>query len=192
MPVTINGSGSITGLAVGGLPDGSVDADTLATNAVTTNKIANGAAVGTKLGSGSIIQFVVGSGGGNQASGGCNATASGTTTTNTNDVIDAYMTFTPLLSTSTIFVLISTGCSINGNYATFYIKESVSGSTIGQTGWGNFGGAQSLEGLSFTGVHKPGNTVQRTYQLICNQVGTPTRYINYNAICQMMIMEIAV
>ena len=29
MPVTINGDGSITGLAVGGLPDGSVDADTL-------------------------------------------------------------------------------------------------------------------------------------------------------------------
>ena len=30
MPVTINGDGTITGLAVGGLPDGSVDADTLA------------------------------------------------------------------------------------------------------------------------------------------------------------------
>ena len=35
MPVTINGNGSITGLAVGGLPDGSVDADTLASNSVT-------------------------------------------------------------------------------------------------------------------------------------------------------------
>ena len=30
MPITINGSGTITGLSVGGLPDGSVDADTLA------------------------------------------------------------------------------------------------------------------------------------------------------------------
>ena len=30
MPVTINGNGSITGLSVGGLPDGIVDADTLA------------------------------------------------------------------------------------------------------------------------------------------------------------------
>ena len=43
MPVTINGDGSITGLAVGGLPDGSVDADTLASNAVTTAKIATNA-----------------------------------------------------------------------------------------------------------------------------------------------------
>jgi len=48
MPVTINGDGSITGLAVGGLPDGSVDADTLASNSVTH----------TKLQSGSVIQSV--------------------------------------------------------------------------------------------------------------------------------------
>ena len=48
MPVTINGDGSITGLAVGGLPDGSVDADTLASNAVTTAKIANSAVTADK------------------------------------------------------------------------------------------------------------------------------------------------
>ena len=39
MPVTINGDGSIAGLAVGGLPDGSVDADTLASNAVSSDKL---------------------------------------------------------------------------------------------------------------------------------------------------------
>ena len=48
MPVTINGDGSITGLSVGGLPNGSVDADTLASNAVTTNKIADSAVTSTK------------------------------------------------------------------------------------------------------------------------------------------------
>ena len=48
MPVTINGDGSISGLAVGGLPDGSVDADTLASNAVTTAKIANSAVTADK------------------------------------------------------------------------------------------------------------------------------------------------
>ena len=48
MPVTINGNGSITGLAVGGLPNGSVDADTLASNAVTTAKIANSAVTADK------------------------------------------------------------------------------------------------------------------------------------------------
>ena len=39
MPVTINGNGHISGLAVGGLPNGTVDADTLATNSVTTAKL---------------------------------------------------------------------------------------------------------------------------------------------------------
>ena len=38
MPITLNGNGTITGLAVGGLPDGVVDTDTLANNAVTTAK----------------------------------------------------------------------------------------------------------------------------------------------------------
>ena len=41
MPVTINGNGHISGLAVGGLPNGTVDADTLATNSVTTVKLAD-------------------------------------------------------------------------------------------------------------------------------------------------------
>ena len=40
MPVTINGDGSITGLSVGGLPNGTVDADTLASNCVTSAKLA--------------------------------------------------------------------------------------------------------------------------------------------------------
>ena len=38
MPVTISGDGSITGLSVGGLPDGCVDTDTLANNSVTSAK----------------------------------------------------------------------------------------------------------------------------------------------------------
>ena len=56
MPVTINGDGSITGLAVGGLPDGSVDADTLASNAVTSAKLASSAVTSAKLASGAITR----------------------------------------------------------------------------------------------------------------------------------------
>ena len=52
MPITINGSGSIAGLAVGGLPDGSVDADTLASNSVTAAKLQSGSVIQsvTKMG----------------------------------------------------------------------------------------------------------------------------------------------
>ena len=48
MSITINGSGTLTGVSVGGLPDGSVDADTLATDAVTTVKIADDAVTDSK------------------------------------------------------------------------------------------------------------------------------------------------
>ena len=48
MAIAINGSTNvITGVAVGGLPDGTVDADTLASNAVTSAKLASG--VGGKI-----------------------------------------------------------------------------------------------------------------------------------------------
>jgi|TARA_R100001510_G_scaffold25078_1_gene22006 hypothetical protein len=38
MPITLSGSGTVTGISVGGLPDGVVDADTIA-NTVSTGKI---------------------------------------------------------------------------------------------------------------------------------------------------------
>ena len=54
MAIVINGSGTVTGLSVGGLPDGSVDADTLASNAVTEAKIASNAVVTGKIADGTI------------------------------------------------------------------------------------------------------------------------------------------
>ena len=48
MAITINGNGTLTGVAVGGLPDGIVDTDTLADLAVSTGKIAAGAATQAK------------------------------------------------------------------------------------------------------------------------------------------------
>ena len=41
MPVTISGSGTITGIAAGGLPDGSIASSDLADNAVTAGKLAS-------------------------------------------------------------------------------------------------------------------------------------------------------
>jgi len=49
MAITINGTGTITGVSVGGLPDGIVDTDMLATDAVTAAKIGS-------LPTGSILQ----------------------------------------------------------------------------------------------------------------------------------------
>jgi len=41
MAITINGSGTVTGISVGGLPDGIVDNDTLTNTTITDAKIAN-------------------------------------------------------------------------------------------------------------------------------------------------------
>jgi len=57
MTITINGSGTVTGISVGGLPDGIVDTDMLADTAVSTAKIADEAATDAKRGPGSILQM---------------------------------------------------------------------------------------------------------------------------------------
>ena len=43
MPITINGTGSITGISAGGLPDASITSDDIAAGAVTAAKLAAGA-----------------------------------------------------------------------------------------------------------------------------------------------------
>ena len=51
MPITIDGTGSISGIVAGGLPDGSINNADLATDAVSTSKILNGAVTTAKMGS---------------------------------------------------------------------------------------------------------------------------------------------
>jgi len=52
MAIAINGSGTMTGISVGGLPDGIVDAGTLATNSVDSDELINGAIDSGHLASG--------------------------------------------------------------------------------------------------------------------------------------------
>jgi len=59
MAIVINGSGTVTGVSVGGLPDGIVDAGTLASNSVETAKIVAEAVTASKLGAKTIVQYVL-------------------------------------------------------------------------------------------------------------------------------------
>ena len=106
MPVTINGDGHISGLAVGGLPNGSVNADTLASNAVTSAKLHNDAVVASKLPSGTIVKYQF-----TTSSTQTNITSSTTWTTFTGTQVD----FTPTFSNSQLDITWSFALEANTN-----------------------------------------------------------------------------
>ena len=96
MAITINGSSNvITGIGVGGLPDGIVDADMLAANAVASGKIASGAITAAKLASGV---------GGKVLSSGVTASFSGSTAS-TSYVNATTFNVTPSATSSKILII---------------------------------------------------------------------------------------
>ena len=114
MTIVINGStNTISGLAVGGLPDGIVDAGTLASNSVETAKIAANAVTAAKRGEHAILQVVT-----------------ATNTTNVAVTSSTYTTFitaniTPTAQNSKYIVVVTTG---------IYMSETGSQSHYGG-GW---------------------------------------------------------
>ena len=98
MAIVINGSGTVTGLAVGGLPDGTVDAGTLATDSVTAAKLEVSAITGADLPAGSVLQVVQGT---------TDTETINTTTTFANTTLTA--TITPSATSSKILVILTQG-----------------------------------------------------------------------------------
>ena len=200
MPVTINGDGSITGLAVGGLPDGCVDADTLATGAavpadgsITAAKLASGAITRSALPAGSVLQ-----------------TVQVTTTTQVENAYTSQQTFltasiTPTDSNNKILVNVNCcGCG-SRNTSTFWrmrIKKDGSllrgvASYIG--GYGDDSGNEDYPNCSF--LDSPGTTNAITYTLHGDRVsGSANCYFNHQdssgsnsqGQSSMTLMEIAV
>lgn len=122
MPIAIDGSGTITGVSVGGLPDGIVDTDMIAAAAVTA----------PKRGPGAILQIVQ------------NApfTGSGTdfTTTNTSaqQITALDTSITPIAAGSKLFVMMNIrtqndySSDINGRHS-FNMFRSVAGGSNSNT-----------------------------------------------------------
>ena len=130
MPVTINGDGTITGLSVGGLPNGTVDADTLASNAVTTAKLANGAATQDKrtYAAGEIIQVLY-----SVHSGNTNISTSSDADVTTGITIGP---FTPKQVNSNFLISLNGGCwdggsGVQGVTAVYVSYGSGSPSSLG-------------------------------------------------------------
>ena len=168
MPVSINGqTGVITGLEVGGLPDGTVDADTLASNAVTATKLASG--VGGK-----ILQVI-------QSTKTDGQEVTGTSYT---DITGLSATITPSATTSKVLVMVDFVFNKN-NYALY--AQILRGSTaIGNPTssdsamriYNNGSGGDSSEHSSFMYLDSPSTTSATTYKLQVRSNGASHPYVN--------------
>ena len=106
MAIVINGSGTVTGISVGGLPDGIVDAGTLATNSVDSAELIDGSIDTAHLASGNavILQTVQ---------------TQITTTTNTSTMSPTWvdtsslLVITPSATSSKILVMFCAPCSVH-------------------------------------------------------------------------------
>ena len=104
MAIVINGSGTVTGLAVGGLPDGTVDEGTLATDSVTAAKLEASAITVGDLPAGSVLQVVQG-------------TTSTSVTSTSTTYVDTGLTatITPTSANSKILVVVAQNGGFKGN-----------------------------------------------------------------------------
>ena len=168
MAITINGTGTITGVSVGGLPDGIVDTDMLAANAVATAKVADNAISSAKIGTGGIVNVA-------------HVQITATTTFNSNGAHSRWASldsaYTTQHSNSSILVIFNfmiandtTGNDSNfklfrkigsGTAAEIYVNPSPVGGTT--SAWiANFRGAdEAKEGAirsTFVIVDSPGHT----------------------------------
>ena len=111
MPIAINGSGTVTGISVGGLPDGIVDTDMIAAKAATA----------AKLGNGSILQVV-------QTAKTNDFSHSGNT--NVVDITGLNVDITPISSSSKILIYVYL-CFHNGNISRVQIVRGTTAIGIG-------------------------------------------------------------
>lgn len=114
MAIVLNGSGTVTGINVGGLPDGIVDGDMLAANAVTAGKLASG--VGGK-----VLQVV-------SNSSSSTITTSGGAKSDLNTI-----SITPASASNKILLLATTTTYTNANnnaYAGTYLYRGTTSGTL--------------------------------------------------------------
>ena len=125
MAITINGNGTVTGVSVGGLPDGIVDTDMLAAGAVTA----------AKKGTGSILQVV---------SAFSNTHLSSSSTTYV-DLTGVTATITPTSSSNKILIICSIALSKENNHS-FHGRIVRNGSAISGSG-GATSNNQEIDGV---------------------------------------------
>ena len=107
MAIVINGSGTVTGISVGGLPDGIVDSGTLATNSVDSAELINGSIDTAHIAADQITGAILPAGTILQVQKSTIRTSSSTTASATPAEVssDYRVTITPRDTSSTILVM---------------------------------------------------------------------------------------
>jgi hypothetical protein len=174
MPISINGTGTITGISAGGLPDGCITNDDIASSTITSAKLASGA-TNPKLGQ---IQST-------------NVTAASFTTTSGTyvDVTGLSVSITPTSSSSKIFVIYSVFGSSTNHAAMRLVRDSTainigvaggSKTVCSGVGFQSDGSATGYEGGVVSGniVDSPNTTSAVTYKIQALTYGASTFYLN--------------
>ena len=115
MAIVINGSGTVTGLAVGGLPDGTVDAGTLATDSVDSAELIDGSIDTAHIAANQITSAIMPAGHILQM---VQATIGTNTTTTTNGSwtdTASLLAITPSSKSSKILALVTTYITVNND-----------------------------------------------------------------------------
>ncbi len=178
MPIAINGSGTITGLSVGGLPDGIVDTDMLANNAVTPAK--------STIVGGKVLQRVWNS----------NKTSRTSSGTSKEDTAFGVCSITPTKATSIIqvefnsCVHVADGTNI---YWLLYFDTASSGYGVVPNIESNNGfmrmtnnSSNSSHVVSFRYDHDHNVTTEINYKVYWSASSGVTRYLNYDSTYGML------
>ena len=154
MAITINGSGTITGVSAGGLPDGSVTADDLATSLDLTGKT-----VTLPSGTGGKVLQVV-----------HDDPTVNTSSTATGGVELFNLSITPSSTSSKILALVSVTATLDGNeYCSFdlYRGSLSSGTKVFDASQALFNAQNSIDvGYSFSYLDSPSTTSAITYTVV--------------------------
>ena len=197
MAITINGNGTLTGVSVGGLPDGIVDTDMLATGAVTA----------VKRGAGAILQVVH-----TIKSNGFSVSAS---TDNFSDITGLSASITPSSSSNKILIHFQTSYSANvGQRGSFRLLRdstvinaaNADGQNTNQTTFPSLC-TRSNTSMSIpvasSFLDNPSTTSAITYKLqVGAENGAATIYVNadaststgsthYKGVSNLILMEVA-
>ena len=168
MAIVINGSGTLSGLAVGGLPDGTVDSGTLATDSVVAAKLGTDAVTADALKSDAIIDADLPAGSVLQVVQATTSTKASTTSTGYADT-GLTASITPSSSSNKVLVIISNSCYQAD--ATGYLR------LLRGNHYKDFGypaGYNGLEEITYVPIHyldSPSTTSATTYKMQHKRTG---------------------